>query len=63
MLSDVELLIAELGRGVVEIDLLELEEVSTLPAASSASNASAAKLSKLRLARSDMMAKAARHGE
>ncbi len=35
--SDVELLIAELGRSVVELDLLESEEVSTLPAASSAS--------------------------
>ena len=62
MLSDVELLIGELGRGVVELDLLESEEVSTLPAASSASNKSATKLSKLRLARSDMMAKAPRHG-
>jgi hypothetical protein len=62
VLSDVELLIPELGRGVVELDLLESEEVSTLPAASSVSNASAAKLSKLRLIRSDIVGKAARHG-
>ena len=40
MLSGVGALLSELGRGVLELELLEVEDESTLPAASTASSAS-----------------------